>query len=207
MIWRYRRSMNTSSKHVREDGSSSFATVLVDLTPVVDGTGPARLLDMVPGRSAKVLADWIDARDQWFRDRIKVVTMDGFAGYHTAAVQAVPAARTVMDPFHVVHLAADKLTVCRKRVQQATTGDRGRTGDPLYAIRRALLTRKELLTDKQNIRLWKAFVADDAHVAVEVTYGVCQGLINAYEQPRRRAARSRCTSSSNRFGPACPRNS
>ena len=70
-------------KHVRGDGSSSFVTVLVDLTPVVDGTGPARLLDMVAGRSAKVLTDWLDARDQAFRDRIKVVTMDGFAGYHS----------------------------------------------------------------------------------------------------------------------------
>ena len=67
--------------------------------------------------------------------------MDGFAGYHTAAAKAVPEARTVMDPFHVVHLAADKLTVCRQRIQQATTGHRGRTGDPLYGIRRPLRTR------------------------------------------------------------------
>jgi len=40
-------------KHVRGDGASSFVTVLVDLTPVVDGTGPARLLDMVPGAQRK----------------------------------------------------------------------------------------------------------------------------------------------------------
>ena len=100
-------------KHVRGDGSSSFVTVLVDLTPVVDGTGPARVLDMVQGRSAKAMTDWLDARDRAFRDRIKVVTIDGFAGYHSAAAKAVPAIRTVMVPFHVVHLAADKLTVCR----------------------------------------------------------------------------------------------
>ena len=140
-------------KHVRGDGSSSFVTVLVDLTPAVDGTGPARLLDMIEGRSAKVLTDWLDARDQVFRDRIKVVTMDGFAGYHTAAATAVPEARTVMDPFHVVHLSAEKLTLCHQRVQQATTGHRGRAGDPLYGIRRTLLTREELLTDKQKTKL------------------------------------------------------
>ena len=34
-------------KHVRGKGDSSFVIVLVDLTPVVDGTGSARLLDMV----------------------------------------------------------------------------------------------------------------------------------------------------------------
>ncbi|MCT2141394.1 transposase, partial [Dietzia cinnamea] len=127
--------------------------------------GPSRLLDMVPGRSAKVLTEWLDARDQVFRDRVKVVTMDGFAGYHTAAAKAVPEARTVMDPFHVVHLASDKLTVCRQRIQQATTGHRGRTGDPLYGIRRILRTRAELLTDKQKARLFKAFTAHDAHAA------------------------------------------
>jgi transposase len=173
-------------KHVRGDGSSSFVTVLVDLTPVVDGTGHARLLDMIPGRSAKVLTDWLDARDQAFRDRVKVVTMDGFAGYHSAAAKAVPEARTVMDPFHVVHLAAEKMTLCRQRIQQATTGHRGRTGDPLYGIRRALNTRAELLTDKQKVRLFKAFTAHDAHVAVEVTYGVYQRLIDAYEASGKR---------------------
>lgn len=112
--------------------------------------------------------------------------MDGAAGYHSAAAKAVPAARTVMDPFPVVHLAADKLTGCRQRVQQATTGHRGRAGDPLYKIRRALLTRQDLLTDKQKARLWAAFMADDAHVAVEVTYGIHQRLIDAYEAPGRR---------------------
>ncbi|AXY49656.1 hypothetical protein YT1_0199 [Rhodococcus ruber] len=33
-----------------------------------------------------------------------------------------------------MHLAADKLTVCRQRTQQATTRRRVRTGDPLYGI-------------------------------------------------------------------------
>lgn len=42
-------------KHVRGNGDFSWVTVLVDLTPVGDGTGPARLLDMVAGRSAQAL--------------------------------------------------------------------------------------------------------------------------------------------------------
>jgi len=50
-----------------------------------------------------------------------------------------------MDPFHVVHRAADNLTVCRQRIQQATTGHRGRTGDPQYCIYRTVNTRAELL--------------------------------------------------------------
>lgn len=50
-------------KHVRGQGDPSFVTVLIDLTPVVDGTGPARLLDMIGGRSKKVLKQWMAARD------------------------------------------------------------------------------------------------------------------------------------------------
>ena len=43
-------------KHTRKPGqASNLVTVLVDLTPLVDGRGPARLLDMRPGRSADVL--------------------------------------------------------------------------------------------------------------------------------------------------------
>nr|WP_308221349.1 helix-turn-helix domain-containing protein [Gordonia alkaliphila] len=56
-------------KHVRGQGDSSFVTVLIDLTTVIDGTGPARLLDMIGGRSKHVLKTWMAARDQQFRDR------------------------------------------------------------------------------------------------------------------------------------------
>ncbi|MGD7003918.1 transposase, partial [Corynebacterium halotolerans] len=80
-------------KHRRGDGTPGFVTVIVDLTPNVDGIGPARLLDMVPGRSAEVLRRWLAARDQSFRARVKVVAMDGFTGYHTATTEQLPKAR------------------------------------------------------------------------------------------------------------------
>lgn len=178
-------------KHVRGQGDPSFVTVLVDLTPVVDGTGPARLLDMVAGRSKAALKDWLADRDQGFRDRIQIVSMDGFSGYRTAAEEELTKARAVMDPFHVVHLAAEKLTTCRQRIQTDTCGHRGRTGDPLYGIRRTLLTRSELLTDKQKAKLTAALDAHEAHVAVEVTWSVYQDLISAYAQPTTRDGKIR----------------
>ena len=176
-------------KHCRGQGDPDFVTVIVDLTPVIEGTGPARLLDMVPGRSAAALAGWLEKRDPNFRSRVQVVSMDGFAGYRTATASALPDARAVMDPFHVVHLAAEKVTVCRQRVQQATRGHRGRSGDPLFGIRRILLTRTELLTAKQSAKLQAALDANDAHVAVEVTAWCYQDLIAAYGNPDRRAGK------------------
>ena len=173
-------------KHVRGQGDPSFVTVLVDLTPIVDGTGPARLLDMVAGRSKAALKDWLDARDPAFRDRIRVVTMDGFTGYRTATAESLDKARAVMDPFHVVHLAAEKLTLCRQRVQQDTCGHRGRSGDPLYGIRRTLLTRIGLLTDTQKTRLRTGLDAREEHVAVAITYAIYQDLIDAYDKSNKR---------------------
>ena len=86
-------------KHTRRPCQpSSFVTVLVDLTPLVDGRGPARLLDMRPGRSAEVLRTWLNQCTPGFRTNVQVVTMDGFAGYATAVDEALPAATKVMDP-------------------------------------------------------------------------------------------------------------
>lgn len=114
-------------KHRRGQGEASFVTVIVDLTPIVNTPpgvkpGQARLIDMVAGRSKPVLKDWLEQRDQNFRDTVQVVAMDGFTGYANAIHEALPQATTVMDPFHVVALAGDKLTMCRQRVQQHPTG-------------------------------------------------------------------------------------
>jgi len=87
-----------------------------------------------------------------------------------------------MDPFHVVALAGTKLDLCRQRVQQDTRGHRGRTGNPLYGIRRTLRTRTELLSTRQNTRLSTVF-ADQSHTPVEVTWWVYQQIIAAYAHP------------------------
>jgi transposase len=169
--------------------SDGFVTVITDLvitdlTAVVDGTGPARRLDLVPGRSAAAMRSWLHARDQAFRDQafrdgIAIVAMDGYGGYQgykNAATEALPDAVTVMDRFHVLALAGAKLDLCRQPIQQATLGHRGRTGDPLYRVRRTLRTRLGLLTDRQRGGLEAVFAADD-HVAVAVTWWSYQQII------------------------------
>lgn len=84
-----------------------------------------------------------------------------------------------MDPFHVVPLAGDKLDECRRRIQRAITGRRGRKGDPLYRTRRTLLTGAGLLTDAQAERL-ENLIADERHAPVEASWGLYQHLIQAY---------------------------
>ena len=167
-------------RHTRK--GDKYVTVVIDLTPVRDGTGPARLLDMVEGRSKSVFKTWLAERDQAWRDRVEVVAMDGFTGFKTAATETLPDAIEVMDPFHVVQLAGDALDRCRQRIQQETLGHRGHAGDPLYGARRTLHTGEALLTDRQRTRL-EALFADDDHVAVEATWGVYQNIVTAYRDP------------------------
>jgi len=162
--------------------------VIIDLTPVREGTGPARLLDMVQGRTKKAFKQWLSDRPEAWREQVEVVAMDGFTGFKTATTEEIPDAVTVMDPFHVVRLGGDALDECRRRVQQTTTGHRGRAGDPLYAARRTLHTGIDLLTDTQQQRLEDLFRGDE-HVAVEATWAIYQRMIAAYRHPDRAAGR------------------
>jgi transposase len=173
-------------RHTRR--GDKYVTVVIDLTPVRDGAGPARLLDMVEGRSKAAFKTWLAERPQAWRDAVEMVAMDGFTGFKSAAVEELPDVVTVMDPFHVTRLAGEALDECRRRVQQAICGHRGRKGDPLYSARRTLHTGADLLTDKQIDRL-NALFADEAHVDVEATWGIYQRMIAAYRHEDRRRGR------------------
>jgi len=126
-------------RHTRR--GDKYVTVIIDLTPIRDGTGSARLLDMVPGRSKQTFATWLGARPKTWHEGLEVVAMDGFTGFKTATTAELPDAVAVMDPFHVVRLAGDALDRCRRRVQQDLHGHRGRRDDPLYRARRTLTHR------------------------------------------------------------------
>jgi len=178
--------------HTRRPGDHGYVTVIVDLTPVLEGSGRARLLDLVPGRSAAALKSWLANQTAAFRDQVEVVAMDGFGGYKTAATDVLPEATPVMDPFHTVALAGDKLDLCRQRIQQQTCGHRGRAGDPLYRVRRTLRTRYPLLNTRQKTRLETVF-ADEAHIAVQICWSFYQRLIAAYAHPDRRRGKTMMT--------------
>jgi len=75
-------------RHTRR--GDKYVTVIIDLTPIRDGSGPARLLDMVEGRSKQAFKTWLAQRPETWRDRVEVVAMDGFTGFKTAAAEEVP---------------------------------------------------------------------------------------------------------------------
>ena len=157
-------------RHTRH--GDKYVTVIIDLTPIRDDTGPARLLDMVEGRSEQAFKTWLGSRPQAWRAGVEVVAMDGFTGFKTATTEELPGATAVMDPFHVVRLAGDALDQCRRRVQQELHGHRGSAQDPLYRARRTLHTGADLLTPRKHARI-------DA-------FGGCRGRFGGSTRWRRR---------------------
>ena len=174
-------------EHVWRHGASGdrYVTVIVDLTPRADGR-PARLLDMVPGRSAQAFANWLEARGARFRSQVEVVAMDAFSGWKQAAARMLRTAVEVIDPFHVVHLAAGRLTMVRCRQQREATGRRGVKGERLYDCRRALLKTASLRTPRQRERV-DALLADPVNDALRLAHGAYQRIIACYrhKDPRR----------------------
>lgn len=157
--------------------STTFATGIADLTP----GRPARLLDVVDGRSSTVLAAWLADRDAAWRAGISTASLDPFRGYATALRSQLPAAVRVLDPFHVVRLALAALDDVRRRVQQAQTGHRGRTGDPLYGIRRILRRRVDHLSTKARARLEAGLVAGDPDGEVSIAWTIAQQVMALYQ--------------------------
>ena len=96
-------------RHTRR--GDKYVTVIIDLTPIRDGTGPARLLDMVEGRSKQAFKTWLAERPQAWRDAVEVVAMDGFTGFKTATTEELPQATAVMDPFHAEVVVMPMLVV------------------------------------------------------------------------------------------------
>ena len=117
---------------------TTYTTQIVDLDR-------HRVLDVIPGRSRDVLGNWLGERGEEWCHRIRLATLDPAAGYRQALADHLPAATLVVDHFHAVRLANQAIDDIRRRVQQATLGHRGRKADPLYRIRRVLLTADERL--------------------------------------------------------------
>jgi transposase len=178
-------------EHVRRrtGRGDKYVTAIIDLTGIRDGTGPARLPDMVQGRSKQAFKTWLSQRPKDWRDGIEVAAMDGLTGFKTATTEEPPDAVTVTYPFHAVRLAGDALDRRRRRIQQITHGHRGREDDPLYRARRTLHTGADLLTDKQKDRLLALFAADE-HVQVEATWAIYQQMTAACREPDRTRGRA-----------------
>ena len=70
-----------------------------------DLSGDQGLLGQVEGRTADDAAHWLAQGSAAWRDHVEVVAIDMCSIYASAARRMLPAARLVVDLFHVVQLA------------------------------------------------------------------------------------------------------
>ena len=110
--------------------------------------------------------------------------MDGFTGFKTATTEELPDAVAVMDPFHVVRLAGDALDRCRRRVQQAIHGHRGRKGDPLYR-RGAPCTPAPTCSPTSRATAWRPCSPPTSTSRSRRPGAIYQRMIAAYREPDR----------------------
>jgi transposase len=164
---------------------TAFATGIVALN------GRARLLDVVPGRSVTALSAWVSGREQGWRDNITVTALDPFVGYATALRTTLPQAVRVLDAFHVIRLGFDAVDQVRRRVQQETTGHRGRRDDPLYRIRRVLRRGFDHHTPRSWDRLLTGLDAGDVDQQIGRAWIAAQELRLLYREPDRDRAERR----------------
>jgi transposase len=131
-----------------------YVTGLVDLEQ-------GRLLDVVADRTRAAVDRWLGARTRDWLAGIATVALDPWRGYASALVVPLGHATVVVDHFHAIKLANTVVDQVRRRTQQATLGHRGRKHDPLYRIRKLLLTAAEQLTQRGWVRLRAGLAAGD----------------------------------------------
>jgi transposase len=130
------------------------------ITGLVDLEG-GRLLEVVADRTRAAVAGWLHARPRGWLAQVAMVALDPWRGYASALVTPLGHARVVVDHFHAIRLANTVVDQTRRRTQQATLGHRGRRYDPLYRIRKLLLTAAEQLTQRGRVRLRAGLAAGD----------------------------------------------
>jgi transposase len=108
---------------------------------------------VVPDRTRAAVAGWLGARPHGWLAQVGTVALDPWRGYASALTAPLGHARVVVDHFHAIKLANAVVDQVRRRTQQATLGHRGRKHDPLYRIRKLLLTAAEQLTGRGRARL------------------------------------------------------
>jgi transposase len=121
------------------------------------------MIDMFPGNSAADLRKWTSgAAPRWLAD-IEVVATDLTESYRAGLTPHLTHVTRVADPFHVVRVANCCLDKIRRRVQNDTLGHRGRKDDPLFKIRKIMLTGRERLDERGTQRMLLGLRVGDPH--------------------------------------------
>jgi transposase len=150
-----------------------WATGLVD-------TDRGMLVDVIEGRNAAELRRWLEAMGPEWLAGVATVSIDPHESYRQGLHPPLDHATVVADPFHITRLANRAVDDVRRRTQQEETGHRGRRGDPLYDIRKLLITGQERLGERAWDKLTDALGRGDPRDEVLASWLAKEHLREAY---------------------------
>jgi transposase len=153
--------------------STIYATGLVDLDA-------PRLIDMVRGNTAADLRRWCAKADPAWLAGITTVATDLAESFRAGLSPHLDHATRVADPFHVVRVANRCVDKVRRRVQNETLGHRGRKADPLYRIRKLLLSGAERLDEGGHERVLLGLRVGDPNDEVLGTWLAKESVRDVY---------------------------
>jgi transposase len=140
-----------------------------------------QIIDILPTRNFVDVAGFLDQQSEAWKERITYGALDMSNVYAAVYSVILPKAAQVVDPFHVISLANRALDAVRRRVQNEQTGHRGRRDDPLYRVRRALLTGEEKLDEHAAARLASLLALGDPNAEVAIAYRVKERFRDFYK--------------------------
>jgi transposase len=158
-----------------------YATGLVDLRRHI-------MIDMVQGNRAQDLRRWTAGADPAWLAGIKVVATDLAESFRAGLSPHLDHARRVAGPFHVVRVGNRCLDTVRRRVQQETLAHRGRKDDPLYRIRKVMLTGAERVDQRGLDRMLLGLRLGDPRDEVLGAWLAKESVRDVYLAIRRRDA-------------------
>jgi transposase len=153
---------------------TSYATTVTDVEH-------HQIIDILPTRDYVDVARFLDNQGDAWKSRVTYGALDMSHVYAAVYSVVLPKAAQVVDPFHVISLANRALDAVRRRVQTEQTGHRGRRDDPLYRVRRALLTGEEKLDQHAAARLNSLLALGDPDAEVAIAYRVKERLRDFYK--------------------------
>lgn len=165
------------------------------LATIVSDPERRRVIEVLDGRSGPVVARYLRSLSPRQRQAIEAVSIDPYEAYRQAVRAALPQARLVVDPFHLVRGANEALdTVRRERQRARPTRKRGRTGSKaiyraeLFRARRRLLTARERLRGRERQALCELFQAEPL---IAEAWGLKEAFRAIYRAPDRAEAERR----------------
>jgi transposase len=162
--------------------ATRYATGLVDLERRI-------VIDFVNGNTAGDLRRWTANADPAWLENIEVVATDLAESFRAGLSPHLDHATRVADPFHVVRVANRCVDQVRRRTQNETLDHRGRKHDPLYRIRKLLLTGAERLDERGHDRVLLGLRVGDPHDEVLGAWLAKESVRDVYLTERVRDAR------------------